>query len=130
MRPKKLWLKPLHPQARDRMCAPELAVAQRDGVAAHAGVCCPLKSPQLQSLFETFQARAGQQYPIGAVLALVALGPLARGGAANAPATRARPARRLGVVSPASTLNGRAWALSCPGKRRGRSSPARLSLAA
>jgi hypothetical protein len=80
VRPKKLWLKPLHPQARDRLCAPELAVAQRDGVAAHAGVRCPLKSPQLQSLFEAFQrvpdprTRAGQQYPIGAVLALVALG--------------------------------------------------------
>jgi len=80
VRPKKLWLKPLHPQARDRLCAPELAVAQRDGVAAHAGVRCSLKSPQLQSLFEVFQrvpdprTRSGQQYPIGAVLALVALG--------------------------------------------------------
>lgn len=80
VRPKKLWLKPLHPQARDRLCAPELALAHRDGVAAHAGVRCPLKSPQLQSLFEVFQrvpdprTRSGQQYPIGAVLALVALG--------------------------------------------------------
>lgn len=80
LRPKKLWLKPLHPQARERLCVAELAPAYRGGLAAHAGERCALRNPQLESLFQVFQrvpdprTRSGQQYPIGAVLALVALG--------------------------------------------------------
>jgi hypothetical protein len=80
VRPKKLWLKPLHPRARERLCALELAEEHRGGVAAHAGERSALKSAELLSLFEAFQrvpdprTRAGQRYPIGAVLALVALG--------------------------------------------------------
>lgn len=80
VRPKKLWLKPLHPQARERLCACELAPPYRDGVAAHAGVRSALKTAELASLFQAFQrvpdprTRAGQRYPMGSVLALVALG--------------------------------------------------------
>ena len=80
VRPKKLWLKALHPQARDRLCAPELAPSHRGGLAAYAGEGYALQSRQLQSLFAAFQhapdprTRAGQQYPIGSVLALAALG--------------------------------------------------------
>jgi hypothetical protein len=80
VRPKKLWLKALHPQARQRLCAPELAPAHRAGMAAHAGVRCSLKNAELGSLFQAFQrvpdprTRAGQRHPIGSVLTLVALG--------------------------------------------------------
>lgn len=82
-RPKKIWVRALHPQARERLCARELPAAQQAGLAAHAGVRCALKSPQLDSLYETFQKvpdprrRKGQKYPIGAVLTLIALGLLA-----------------------------------------------------
>jgi hypothetical protein len=80
LRPKKLWLKPLHPQARTRLCARELPAAQRAGLAAHTAERCALRAPQLASLFETLQrvpdprTRSGRRYPIGAVLTLVALG--------------------------------------------------------
>jgi hypothetical protein len=79
-RPKKLWLKPLEPQAREKLCAAALLPAQQAGVAAHAGARCALKTGQLTSLFDALCAvpdprrRNARQYPIGAVLALVALG--------------------------------------------------------
>lgn len=80
VRPKKLWLKPLHPRSRELLCAVELAGVHRGGLARHAGVRSVLKQAQLRSLGEVLQrvrdprTRAGQRYPIGAVLALVALG--------------------------------------------------------
>jgi len=84
-RPKKLWLKPLTAQARQKLCAPDLPDAQQAGLAAHAGVRCPLKAPQLLSLYETFsrlpdpRRRNSRRYPLQAVLTLIALG-LLRGG--------------------------------------------------
>lgn len=80
LRPKKLWLKALHPQSRALLCAGELAEPYRAGLAAHAGERCALRSPQLYSLFEAFQRvpdprrRSARRYLIGAVLSLVALG--------------------------------------------------------
>src|SRR5215204_5316123 len=53
-RPKKLWLKELEPNAREKLCAPELPAGQRAGLATHAAVRCPLKMPQLDSLYELF----------------------------------------------------------------------------
>jgi hypothetical protein len=77
-RPKKLWIKPLESKAREKLCAPELLPAQQAGMAAHAGARCALKAPQLASLYEVFQSvpdpRKSKRYPLGAVLALVALG--------------------------------------------------------
>jgi len=79
-RPKKLWLKALAPQARQKLCASVLPHAQQAGLAGHAGVRCPLKAPQLLSLYETFsrlpdpRRRNSRRYPLQAVLTLVALG--------------------------------------------------------
>jgi len=80
LRPKKLWLKALHPQARQLLGEPELPKLYRGGLAAHAGERCALRAPQLSSLFEAFQRvpdprrRCARRYLIGAVLSLVALG--------------------------------------------------------
>jgi hypothetical protein len=80
LRPKKLWLKALHPQSRALLCAGELAAPYRAGLAAHAGERCALRRQQLYSLFEAFQrvpdprSRSARRYLIGAVLSLVALG--------------------------------------------------------
>jgi hypothetical protein len=79
-RPKKLWLKPLEPRARQKLCAPDLPDAQQAGLAGHAGVRCPLKATQLLSLYEVFgrlpdpRRRNSRRYPLQAVLTLVALG--------------------------------------------------------
>lgn len=79
-RPKKLWLKPLAPKAREKLCAPELPSAQQAGLAAYAGVRCALKAPQLCSLYETFsqvpdpRRRNARRYRMQSVLTLIALG--------------------------------------------------------
>jgi hypothetical protein len=79
-RPKRLWLKALDPKAREKLCAVELPEAQQAGVAAHAGVRCSLKTPQLVSLCEVLRQmpdprrRQARRYRIGTVLTLVALG--------------------------------------------------------
>jgi hypothetical protein len=80
LRPKKLWLKALHPQSRALLCAGEVAEPYRAGLAAHAGERCALRHQQLYSLFEAFQrvpdprSRSARRYLIGAVLSLMALG--------------------------------------------------------
>lgn len=80
LRPKKLWLKPLHPQSRALLCAPDLAEPYRAGLAGHAGERCALRNGQLYSLFEAFgrvpdpRRRCARRYLIGAVLSLIALG--------------------------------------------------------
>lgn len=79
-RPKKLWLKPLDPKAREKLCAPELPPAQQAGLAAHAGVRCVLKAPQLISLYDVFdeipdpRRRNARRYRLQTVLTLIALG--------------------------------------------------------
>lgn len=78
LRPKKLWLKELETQAREKLCAPALRPAQQAGVAAHAAERCALRMPQLGSLYDVFESmpdpRKRRRYRIGAVLTLVALG--------------------------------------------------------
>jgi hypothetical protein len=81
-RPKRLWLKALCPQARQRLGA--LALAPQDAPAAVAiphGVL-PLNPPQVRSLFDVLRQgpdpRAkNTQFRIGAVLTLIALALLA-----------------------------------------------------
>jgi len=97
-RPKKLWLKELEPNARQKLCAADLPADQRAGLAAHAAVRCPLKMPQLNSLYELFsklpdpRRRNARRYPTGAVLTLIALGLL--GGAVHL-STIVRTAQKL-----------------------------------
>lgn len=79
-RPKRLWLYPLHPQAKARLCAPELAPAQAGGETAGGGARAPLKTKQLKSLAQVFhqvpdpRVRDGRQYPLWAILTVIALG--------------------------------------------------------
>jgi hypothetical protein len=97
-RPKKLWLKELEPKARAKLCAAQLPAEQRAGLATHAAVRCPLKTPQLNSLYELFskmtdpRRRHARRYPIGAVLTVIALGLL--GGAVHL-STLVRTAQKL-----------------------------------
>lgn len=78
LRPKKLWVKALEAHAREKLSAPELRPAQQAGAAAHAAVRCPLKMPQLASLYDVFETmpdpRQRKRYRIGSVLTLAALG--------------------------------------------------------
>lgn len=98
VRPKKLWLKELEPNARQKLCAADLPAEQRAGLAAHAAVRCSLKMPQLNSLYELFsqlpdpRRRNARRYPTGAVLTLIALGLL--GGAVHL-STIVRTAQKL-----------------------------------
>ena len=98
LRPKKLWLKALHPKSRQLLCAEELTEPYRAGLAAHAGERCALRNAQLYSLFDAFQKvpdprrRCARRYPIGAVLSLIALG-LLRG--ATQVSTILRTAQKL-----------------------------------
>lgn len=77
---KKLWIKTLHPKAKELLCSDPLPEAYRAGLAAHVAERSALKAPQLSSLFEAFQkvpdprSRCARAFPIGAVLTLVALG--------------------------------------------------------
>lgn len=77
---KKLWVKPLDPQAQTLLCSNPLPPEYEAGLADHCGKRCALKVKQLSSLFEVFQkvpdprGRSGRVFPIGAVLSLIALG--------------------------------------------------------
>jgi hypothetical protein len=79
-RPKRLWLYPLHPQAKALLCAPELGPAQAAAQTAGGGVRAPLQTKQLQSLAQALHAvpdprvRDGRQYPLWAILTVIALG--------------------------------------------------------
>lgn len=77
---KKLWVKPLRPKAFELLIGQEVPKACKGGLAAHAGERIPIKSKQLNSLFDAFQkvkdprGRKARQFPVGAVLCLIALG--------------------------------------------------------
>lgn len=79
-RPKKLWLKALHPRAREFLLARALPEPCAGGVAAHAGERCALKVAHLESLRAALQRMpdprraSARRYAIGAVLTLAALG--------------------------------------------------------
>ena len=77
-RPKRLWLKPLHPQARERLCAAWLGEEQSAGETAAPTGSLPLKDTQLRSFMETLQRvpdpRArNSRFRIGSVLSIVAM---------------------------------------------------------
>lgn len=77
-RPKRLWLKPLHPEARPRLCAAELEAEHAAGKTAAPTGSLPLKDLQLRSFMETLQQvpdpRArNSRFRIGSVLSIVAM---------------------------------------------------------
>jgi hypothetical protein len=76
---KRLWLKPLHPQARERLCAPELPGPCQAALNHQPTPRCVLTVRHCQSLFQALSQvpdprhRQGRRYHIGGVLSIVAL---------------------------------------------------------
>ena len=76
--PKKLWVKELAPQAREKACQPLLDPEQQAGTVAAPNGVLPLPAPMRRSLFEALRhvpdPRAkNNRFRIGAVLAIVAM---------------------------------------------------------
>jgi hypothetical protein len=81
-RPKKLWLRPLRPDARQRLRAVELPPECRAGLCAAPSGTLPVKAEQLDSLLDVFRRAPdprddNTRYRIGPVLTLMALALLA-----------------------------------------------------
>jgi hypothetical protein len=96
-RPKRLWMKELCPQAREKIRAVELAESLAGACVAAPGGMLPLNPPQRRSLLEVFRRAPdprgrNTRFRIGPVLTLVALALL---GGARDVAQIARFARRL-----------------------------------
>jgi hypothetical protein len=81
-RPKRLWLRPLVPEARRLLRSVEVPQECRAGVTACPSGTLPLKAEQLDSLLNTFRKApdprdSNTRYRIGPVLALIAMALLA-----------------------------------------------------
>jgi hypothetical protein len=81
-RPKRLWLRPLHPQARAHLSAAQLPADCQGGVIAPPSGVLPVSAPQMLSLLEALQRAPDPRaknttFRIGPVLALVAMALLA-----------------------------------------------------
>ena len=77
-RPKKLWVKPLHPKAVAWLRAPHLPESYEVGATANAQGQMPLRERQIYSLSEALRRtpdpRAkNRQYPLGAILSVIAM---------------------------------------------------------
>jgi len=81
-RPKRLWLRPLVPEARRQLRAVQVPEASRGGLVAGSTGQLPLQQPEVESLRQVFvqapDPRASNtQYRTGAVLTIIALALLA-----------------------------------------------------
>jgi Druantia protein DruA/DDE_Tnp_1-associated len=81
-RPKKLWLRPLTPEARQQLRALEVPEDCQKGLVAAPSGTLPISEPQMSSLFEVFRKapdprRSNTRYRIGQVLTLIAMALLA-----------------------------------------------------
>ncbi len=81
-RPKRLWLRPLVPQARQLLRSAELPAECRAGLIAAPSGTLPVKAEQLDSLLDTFRKApdprdSNTRYRIGPVLTLIAMALLA-----------------------------------------------------
>lgn len=77
-RPKCLWIKPLDPRARERLCAAELEEEQSAGKTDVPTGTLPLKDTQLRSFMEALQRvpdpRArNSRFRIGSILSIIAM---------------------------------------------------------
>jgi hypothetical protein len=77
-RPKKLWLKALSEEARERLCGAQVPAAQQPGAHSNAHGVLPFEQPQCRSLMETLQQMddpraSNTQFRIGSVLSIVAM---------------------------------------------------------
>jgi hypothetical protein len=81
--PKRLWLKALAPNAKEKLCAPELSPRQAPAVTIGAAARCALNTAQRSSLKDALRQapdprRAqGKRYPLAPTLTVIALGLLA-----------------------------------------------------
>jgi hypothetical protein len=81
--PKRLWLKPLDPRAKEKLCAPELSARHAPALTVGAAARCALNADQRQSLQEALRQvpdprrKQGQRYPLAPCLVILALGLLA-----------------------------------------------------
>lgn len=78
-RPKKLWIKELHPDARARLCASSLASEHAAGETSGKGALLPIKASELLPLIPVLQRvkdpRArNRHYHIGLMLTMIAFG--------------------------------------------------------
>jgi hypothetical protein len=79
-RPKKLWLKRLHPRACELMCARELPEACKGALVGRGGARSPLRNAGLKSLRDAFlevpdpRSPKSRRHPLSAMLSLIALG--------------------------------------------------------
>ncbi|HWT77629.1 MAG TPA: ISAs1 family transposase [Candidatus Methylomirabilis sp.] len=82
-RPKRLWLKPLAPQAKEQLCAAQLCARHAPALTVGAAARCALNAPQRYSLKEALRQvpdprrKQGQRYPLAPTLTVVALALLA-----------------------------------------------------
>ena len=81
--PKRLWLKPLDPRAKEKLCAHELSARHALALTVGAASRCALKAVQRSSLKEALRQvpdprrKQGQRYPLAPCLVILALGLLA-----------------------------------------------------
>lgn len=79
-RPKKLWVKPLHPKAYTLLCGNDLPARCQAGEGLPAGARSPLNHSQLTSLRQAFlelddpRRAQSRRHPMSALLTLIALG--------------------------------------------------------
>ena len=81
--PKRLWLKPLAPHAKEKLCALELCARHAPALTVGAAARCALNAAQRSSLKDALREvpdprrKQGQRYPLAPVLTVIALGLLA-----------------------------------------------------
>ena len=88
-RPKKLWIKALHPEAPARLCAPVLDPVHAAGETSGKGAPLPVKAPQLQPLAQALNEvpdprSKSRRHRTGPMLCLAAPGILCGGTNLNA----------------------------------------------
>ena len=123
-RPKKLWIKPLRPDARERLCAKVLAPEHAAGETIGKGAPLPVSAAQLQPLAAALRAvpdpRAkNRQNLIGPLLALIALGLLCGGTNLSAIVRHARrltqaQLRTLGIRGKRHRPGSKVWIYTVP----------------
>lgn len=123
-RPKKLWIKPLRPDAQTRLCAPVLDPVHAAGETSGKGAPLPITAAQLQPLAEVLNTvpdprSKSRQHRIGPLLCLVALGILCGGTNLNAILRHARrltqaQLRALGVLGRRHAPGSKIWVYRVP----------------
>lgn len=123
-RPKKLWIKPLREDARQRLCAPVLDIVHAKGETCGKGAPLPVTAAMLRPLSEALRQvpdprGKSRQHRIGPLLCLLALGLLCGGTNLNAIVRHARrltqaQLRLLGVRGRQSSPGSGFWIYRVP----------------